>query len=211
MTAEPWPTRVARILPEHGVSMPEYYLLCTFGYRVNVEREEFIEAAAWEFQGSGWSVFTRDELASALTLLVEAGMMMLWTDSDVQKARCAASALPELDDGVHYEPGHVDFTGRGYLLYRGLIQAIHGDDVLQEKDAGFNLDPIAGRFDVYAVSGAGCQRLMDQIQADGDSHTGAEPTTFVAREGPSKIGEWKPNRFSRCVAGYHGVLRYVSG
>jgi hypothetical protein len=52
---------------------------------------------------------------------------------------------------------------------------------------------------------------MDQIQADGDSHTGAESTTFVAKEGPTRIGEWKPNRFSRCAVGYHGVLRYVSG
>jgi hypothetical protein len=213
MTTESWPTRVARILPQHGVSMSEYYLLCTAGYRVNVERETFIEWAAGEFQGSTWPVFTRDELASELTRLVEAGVMTLWTDSDVQEetARRAASALPELDDGVHYEPGHVDFTGRGYLLYRRLIQAIHGDDFFQENDAGFNLDPIAERVDVYAVSAERCQRLMDQIQADGDSHTGAESTTFVAREGPTRIGEWKPNRFSRCAAGYHGVLRYVSG
>jgi hypothetical protein len=29
--------------------------------------------------------------------------------------------------------------------------------------------------------------------------------------GPTRIGEWKPNRFSHCAAGYHGVLRYVSG
>jgi hypothetical protein len=85
MPTEPWPTRVARILPQHGVSMPEYYLLCTAGYRVNVEPETFIEWAAGEFRG--WPVFTRDELASALTRLLEAGVMTLWTDS----------ALPEAD------------------------------------------------------------------------------------------------------------------
>jgi hypothetical protein len=193
--------------------MPEYYLLCTAGYRVSAGREMFIEHAAGEFQGAGWPTFARDVLASALIRLVEAGVMTLWTDSDVrqEEARRAASALPELDDGVYYQPGHVDFTGRGYLLYRGLIQAIHGEDFIQESDAGFNLDPVAERLDVYAVSAERCQRLMEQILADGHSHTGAESTTFVAREGPTKIGEWKPNRFSRCPAGHHGVLRYVSG
>ena len=62
-----------------------------------------------------------------------------------------------------YRVGHVDLTPKGYVVHREVIRAIHGDDFLARSDAGFNLDPDAGRFDVYAVSMEECRRLMDEI------------------------------------------------
>jgi hypothetical protein len=193
--------------------MPEHYLMCTAGYRVTLDRWKFVEHAAREFEGGGWPEVTRDELASALDRLLEAQLMLILTESDVQteNERRVASSLPELDDGIKYRPGHVDFTERGYLLYRDVIRAIHGEEFLLRGDAGFNLDSDAGRFDLYATSAEECQGLMDAIQRNGDSYTGAESTTFVGRDGPSEIGAWRPNRFILHTAGSHGVLRYVSG
>ena len=212
-TDEPWPKRAARILPLHGLSMPGYYLLCTAGYRVSLERQKFIKHAAWEFEGLGWPEVTHDEIASALDHLLEAGLMFVLTELDVQteKERRAASPVPELDDGVYYQPGHVDFTERGYLLYREVIREIHGDDFSLGDEAGSNLDSDAGRFDVYAVTAEGCQRLMDRIEADGDAYAGAEATRFIGREGPTEIGPWRPIRFRLCASGFHGILWYVIG
>jgi hypothetical protein len=92
-----------------------------------------------------------------------------------------------------------------------VIRAIHGEEFLLREDAGFNLDSDAGRFDLYAARTEECQGLMDEIQRNGDSYTGAESTTFVGRNGPSEIDASRPNRFILHTAGYHGVLRYVSG
>jgi len=210
MTNEPWPVRAERILPLHGASFPEYYLLCTAGYRINIERSRFVKQAAREFQGLGWPEPTLEELDAALDRLVEAGLITVLSEADVQaeKERRAASPLPELDDAIDYKPGHIDFTERGYLLYRRLIQAICGDSHLE--DVGSNLDTEARRFDIYAVNRERCLKLMDTIQGDGDAYTGAEETTFIGREGPTEIGAWRPNRFSIHATGYHGVLRYSS-
>src|SRR4051812_1171182 len=76
-TNEPWPKRSARILPLHGLSMPDYYLLCTAGYRVTLERERFIKHAAWAFEGEGWPDVTHEEMASALDHLLEAGLLQV--------------------------------------------------------------------------------------------------------------------------------------
>ena len=166
----------------HGSSFPEYYLLCTAGYRVNLERMKFIDHAAWEFQALGWPDAAPEELNSAFDRLVKAGLMTVLTEVELQveRERRAASALPELNDAIDYRPGHVDFTELGYRLYRTLVREIRGDAHME--DAGFNLDSDAKRFDVYAVNAAGCTKLMDTIQGDGDAYTGAEGTRFVDRE-----------------------------
>lgn len=209
--SEPWPNRAARVLPSHRSSFPEYYLLCTAGYRVNLERMKFIEHAAWEFQGLDWPAATAEELNSAFDRLVEAGLMTVLTEVELQaeRERRAESALPELNDATDYRSGHVDFTELGYHLYSTLVREICGDDHLEH--AGFNLDSEAKRFDVYALNADGCTKLMDTIQGDGDAYTGAEGTRFVAREDPTDIGAWRANRFSCHASGYHGVLRYVTG
>jgi hypothetical protein len=190
--------------------MAEYYLLCTAGYRVTLDREKFVEQAACEFHGGGWPELARQELDSALDRLLYARLMGITTEADVEaeKVRRAASDIPELDDGIYYQPGHVDFTEAGHQLYRDVIAEIRGDRSFARGDSGFNLDPAAGRVDVYAVAEADCQSLMDEIEAGGDAFIGIEGTSFVGKEGPTRIGPWRPIRFVRCPAGYHGVVRF---
>jgi hypothetical protein len=201
--------RAERVLPRHQSSFPEYYLLCTAGYRITVERPMFIDQAQREFLGGGWPHVASDELSSALDRMIGAGLMTVLTDDDVrlETERRASSTIPELDDAMDFRPGHVDFTERGWLLYRTLIREICGAALLE--DSGFNLDADARRFDVYAVNAKGCTRMLDLLEKDGDAYTGIEGTTFVGREGPTQIDAWRPNRFSRHAGGYHGVLSYV--
>ena len=53
------------------------------------------------------------------------------TEADLREEaeRRAISTIPEVFDRG-YDVGHVDFTHRGYALYRQVIQEIHGDDFL---------------------------------------------------------------------------------
>jgi hypothetical protein len=210
--SESWSVRAERVLPSYQSSFAEYYLLGTAGYRVPLERSRFIEHAAWEFQGHGWPPATGDELTAALDRLVSADLMTVLTEDSLRAEadRRAASALPEVEDAASYRPGHIDFTERGYGLYRTLVREICGDEHKTDH-SGFNLEADAGRFDIYAVSAAGCATMMDTIQQDGDAYTGVEHTKFISREEPVHIGAWRPNRFSCQPSGYDGILRYIGG
>jgi hypothetical protein len=198
MTPESWPARAARILPLHGLSTADYYLLCTAGYRINVDRDRFVRQAAWEFQGGwGWPDFTIEQLGAALTRLIEAGLIQVLTEADIEaeKERRTKSYLPEIGSDIDYRAGHVDFTNRGYSLYREVATAICGEfsDSLSIFFGGEN------RSELYATSEDACRRLMQISES-------TEGGRVVERIGPTRIGPWRPNRFIVVPEGYHGRL-----
>ncbi len=117
----------------------------------------------------------------------------------------------ELDDVADYRPGHIDFTERGYLLFREVTKAIQGEAFLTSRDCGFNLDTKVGRFDFYSVRREDCEAYMNRVRVDGDSYTGIEGTTFVGTDPPVEIAAWRPLRFLLCSSGYHGVLHFTTG
>jgi hypothetical protein len=211
--SEPWPVRAARILPLLGSSFAEYYLLCTAGYRINLDRARFIKQAALKFRGGDWPPVTAEAATSALDRLLELHLMTTLTEDYLraEHERRAASTLPEVNDLADYRAGNIDFTEKGYDFYLTLIREICGDAHLKNKSAGFNLAQEANRFDIYAVDAGRCVNLMDAIQKDVDAYTGIEGATFLDREGPSEIGAWRPNRFQCLASGYHGIVRYENG
>lgn len=213
MTQESWPQRAARVLPQQGLSAADYYLMATAGYRINLERTEFVGHAAWEFQGLGWPEVTQEDLGSALDRLLNVGFMSVLTETDLQEERTrrASSGVPELDDAADYRPGHIDFTERGYLLFRDVTKAIQGEAFLTAQDCGFNLDTKVGRFDFYSVRREDCEEYMNRVRVDGDSYTGIEGPTFVGTDPPVEIAAWRPLRFLLCSSGYHGVLHFTTG
>jgi hypothetical protein len=210
MTDPAFPVRTARVLSAHGLSLSEHYVMCSAGYRVTLPPEALVSHAFSVSEGDPRGHPARPELAAALRRLRTRGLMSCLTAAALRAdaRRRAASTVPELID-TGYRVGHVDFTPKGYAVHRTVIRAIHGDDFLARRDAGFNLDPAAGRFDVYAVSVDDCRRLMDAVQAGSDAYTGAAGTRFVGRDGPVAIAAWRPNRFFVRKAGYHGVLRFI--
>jgi hypothetical protein len=203
--------RTARALSAHGLSLPEHYLMCSAGYRVTLPPAAFVSHAFAVTEGDPRGHPTRSELAAALRRLRTRGLLSCLTAAALRAdaQRRAVSTLPEVID-IGYRIGHVDFTPEGYVVHREVIRAIHGEDFLARSDAGFNLNLVAGRFDVYAVSRDECRRRMDEIEAGGDAYTGAGCTQFVGRDEPAAIAAWRPNRFVVREAGYHGVLRFVS-
>jgi hypothetical protein len=201
----------ARVLDRHGLSLPEYYVMSSAGYRVTLPPEQFVAHALSASEGDPRGHFSVSALAAALAHLQTRGLMLCLTETAIREdaRRRATSRVPEVvTPGYHV--GHVDFADPGYAVYREVVREIHGDDFVARTDAGFNLDAAAGRFDVYAVTAEDCSRQMDEIQAGRDCFTGVESTQFVSRDGPMEIKEWRPNRFFVRPAGYHGVLRYIS-
>jgi hypothetical protein len=201
----------ANVLRTHGLSLAEYFVMCSAGYRVTYPPEAFVEHALAASKGDPRGEVSIAELSAALDTLRARGLLSCLTQADVdaEARRRAASSIPEVID-LGYEAGVVDFTPEGYSVHREVIRAIYGDDLAARRDAGVNLDDAEGQFDVYAVSREHCRELMDMVEADGDSYTGKEGTRFVARTGPEAIGQWRPNRFVVHDAGYHGVLRFAA-
>jgi hypothetical protein len=200
----------ARVLSEHGLSLPEHYVMCSAGYRVTLPFEAFVSHALSVSEGDPRGHAARRELAAALRRLQTRRLMTSLTASALrtEARRRAASRVPEVID-TGYRVGHVDFTPKGSAVHREVIRLIHGDNFLARSEAGFNLDLGAGRFDVYAVCVDDCRQLMDQIHAGSDAYTGADCTRFVDRDGPAAISAWRRNRFVVREAGYHGVLRFI--
>jgi hypothetical protein len=202
-------TRTVQALEAHALSLPEHFLLCSAGYRVTFPPEAFVEHTFAVALGDRRGSVTRSELTAALEHLEMRGLLTRLTEADlVEEARRRTIAIiPEVFD-VGYDVGHVDFTPLGYTIHRDVVRAIYGDDHLARGDAGFNLDPTAGRFDVYALTRERCRALMDEIEAGGEDYTGIEPTRFVGRVGPRAIAHWRPNRFVTHATGYHGALHF---
>ena len=202
--------RTFAALEAHGLSLAEHYVMGSASYRVTYPPNAFVEHAFAASRGDRRGEPSLAELTAALDRLLSRGLLTCLTAADVEEEarRRAASTIPEVDD-IGYEAGMVDFTPRGYAVHREVIRAIYGDDFLARNEGGFNLDLAEGRFDVYAASAEQCRSLMDAIEADGDSYTGEEGTRFVGRDGPTVIGQWRPNRFITRDTGYHGVVRFI--
>ena len=211
MTDRGFVARTARVLGAHGLSLPEHFVMCSAGYRVTLPPEAFVAHTFAVSRGDRRGQPALPELTAALRRLRRRGMLSCLTDAILRAdaRRRSASTVPEVLEGG-YRAGHVDFTPRGSAVYRAVIGALYGDDVLARNDAGFNLDIDAGRIDVYAVSVDDCGRLMDEIQAGHDAYTGAENTRFVRRVEPAAIVAWRPNRFVLREAGYQGILHFTS-
>ena len=203
--------RTTRVLNAHALSLAEHCVMCLAGYRVTLPPEAFVSYAFAASQGDPRVGPSHAELHAALARLEEREMMTCLTDADRREEtlRRATSPVPEVVD-IGYEVGHVDFTPRGHAVHRDVIRAIHGDEFLERGDAGVNVDAVAYRFDVYAVSLERCRGLMETIQANGDSYTGMERTRVVGSDGPTAIAQWRPNRFIVRDAGFHGIVRFRS-
>ena len=201
--------RTSAALHAHGLSLAEHFLMCSAGYRVTLPPDAFVEHTFALTEGDRRGVPSIPELITALASLEARGLMTRLTDQTLREEadRRARSHAPEVMES-HWV-GHVDFTPRGFAMHRDVIRSIYGDDHVERSDTDFNLDVSTGRFDVYAVTMGECQRAMDEIESGGDSYTGEEHTRFIGREGPTPVGQWRPNRFMVRDSGDHGVLHFI--
>ena len=201
--------RTSAALHAHGLSLAEHYLMCSAGYRVELLADAFVKHAFAATEGDRRGTASIQELTAALARLEGRELLTRLTDDALREAadRRVTSTVPEILESL--QVGRVDFTPRGFAVHREVIRSIYGDDHVARNDAGFNLDVSTGRFDVYAATLDDCERVLDEVESGGDSYTGEEHTRFIGREGPTPIGQWRPNRFVVRATGYHGVLRFV--
>src|SRR5215207_5379270 len=114
--------RTARALSAHGLSLSEYFVMISAGYRANCAPDAFVEYALAVSAGDRRGEATLPELAGALERLRTRGLLTRLTEADLhaEARRRVTSDIPEVGD-AGYDVGDVDFTAPGYAVYREVI------------------------------------------------------------------------------------------
>jgi hypothetical protein len=117
-------------LREQGISLCEYFILCSAGYRVNDTPKRYIEHAIWASRGDHRGRFSDAEFFAAYERCIARGLLKVLepSDFDATGARKLPSprAARDKDSGGVYGPGHVDFTERGSAIHAAITHSVFG-------------------------------------------------------------------------------------
>jgi len=199
--------RVATFNAAHGLDDLESSLL----YHVWMEQaspEDFVRYV----HNLGGSQDAREDPAvisaglAALTRLIERGLVTILTAQaiETERARVAASDVPECRQRVRKIPGWVEFTAEGYALRREMCVAFF--DAFQDE-SGSNINPERTRFDIYATTASACIESMNRLALNPHPWGGQKGYVVIERIEPVEIGPWRANQFTLHPGGFHAVLR----
>ncbi len=120
-------------LRTHGVSLCEFFVLCSAGYRVNEIPKRFVDHAIWASRGDPRGRFSNDEFQAAYERCLGRGLLKILAPEDFDASGTRTQPSPHAADDSEvsgaYRPGHVDFTEPGYVVHAAIVQLIHGSVV----------------------------------------------------------------------------------
>ena len=197
--------RLALAEARQGVSAAENHLLLSAGMRETGMPADFIRYA----RGYGGAGVDRarsvDALWAALERLRARFQLTVLTGDDVraERARLAASTLPERDDSPNFKAGYVDFTPGGYRVHRAIAFEVFGPEHVDYSDSFWRFDPNTGRFTVVAPTAELCLRRIAEVRALGRVPGSYDPRIRILEVSPpAPIGPWKPWRFALRDSGF---------
>jgi hypothetical protein len=143
---------------------------------------------------------------AAVNRLIERRLVTILTAQaiEAERARVAASDVPECRQRVRKHPGWVEFTAEGYALHRAMCLALFG---APQDEIGSTINPERTRFDIYATTPDACIERMNRLAMNPNTWGGHKGYVVIERVDPAKIGPWRANQFTLHPRGFHGVLR----
>jgi hypothetical protein len=143
---------------------------------------------------------------AALNRLIARSLVTILTAEaiETERARVAASDVPECGRRVRKHPGWVEFTAEGYALRRKMCVALFD---APHDEGGSKLNPERTRFDVYATTASACIERMNRLAPNPNTWGGQKGYVVIERIEPIEIGPWRANQFTLHPRGFHGVLR----
>jgi hypothetical protein len=198
--------RVDAFNAAHGLDRLESHLL----YHVWMEQaspEDFVR-----YVHLGASEDTTDDPAliaaglAALNRLIGRRLVTTLTAETIEteKARVAASGVPECRRQGRKIPGWVEFTSEGYALRREMCVALFD---APHDESGSTINPERTRIDIYATTASACIESMNRLAPNPQTWGGQKGYVVVERTDPVEIGPWRANQFTLHPRGFHGVLR----
>lgn len=195
------------VLEKYKVSLAEYYVMCTVGYRIFLPPERLAQDSFAHAEGDPRGEVAVSEHLNAIHSCVEKAWLEILTPEEYERemVRRQSAEIPEIDD--YLEPNSVDFTPEGYCLFRKIIFEIFGAEHVQKNDSGWNLDEVNQTVNIYAETYDLCGALIKEFRDDPSSYTGRVAEIIDVSEVES-IGSWKPNRFITLPHGFHARIRH---
>ena len=195
--------RLAIAEARQGVSASENLLLRSAGMRETGLPADFIRYARGH--GGAASACSVDALWTALERLRARLQLTQLTGDDVraERARLAASTLPERDDSPNLKAGYVDFTPGGYRVHRAIAFEVFGPEHVDYSDSFWRFDANTRRFTVVAPTAELCLRRIAEVRALGRVPGSYDPRIRILEVSPpAPIGPWKPWRFALRDSGF---------
>lgn len=198
--------RLAVAEARQGVSAAENFLLRAAGTRQLGAPADFIREAR---SNGGSPAPSVDALWAAFERLRARNNLTVLTGDDVraERARLAASKLPERDDSHNCKAGYVDFTPGGYRAHRAILFEVFGPEHVDYRDSFWRFDQATGRFTVVAPTAALCLRKIAEVRALGRVPGSYDPKIRILEVSPPvPSGPWKPWRFAFLDSGFLSVM-----
>ena len=195
------------VLEKYEVSLAEYFVMCTVGYRIFLPPERLAQRSFALAEGDPRGEVALSEHLNAIHSCVEKAWLEILTPEEVERemTRRQSAAIPEIYD--YLKPNTVDFTQEGYCLYRQFIFEIFGAEHIQKKDSDWNLDEIDQTVNMYAETHDLCGTLIKEFRSDPSSYIGRVVEIIDVSE-IETIGSWRPNRFITLPHGFHARIRH---
>jgi hypothetical protein len=204
--------RTERVLRKYGLDLCENFLLDTARLESPAPRAMFAQFSKNLCDGDPRGRFTLEQYEEGLGRLLQRRLLAVVSPSTIEmdSVRNRQAGIPELRRKT-YRGEDVDFSQEGFDLNENVLREIHGAGILKRTWAGFNIDSVAQRIDVYAMTSDDCWRSMDRFLDPHRPMFGKSDHRYVVAQRPSPIGAWSPKRFITIPSGFHGVLTYTIG
>ena len=191
------------LFKEHDISLPEHFLMCNIDQDLELTSEELVNSAVsygkLDFRGG----FSKDEFLVAIDSCVEKGIFQFIT---TQFDQCDVQAQ-RINSGSSPESKLVEFTNKGYILHRKIVETIFGKSNIQYNDSGWSLLSEKSEIHVYGETQELCQIRIHELEDESEFYFGA-PIIINDISQIEKLDEWKPNKFITLFEGYRYIINY---
>jgi hypothetical protein len=195
------------VLNNNDVSFAEFSVMSSVGYHIFYPPNKLAQVGVKLSEGDLLGEPTLDEHLKAIDSCLEKGWLKILTAEEYEQiiASQQSAVTPEIID--YPEPNTVDFTPKGYSLYRQIIFETFGEEHIQRSDAGWNIDEDSQVANIYAETTELCEACIKEFADNPSSYTG-KATEIVNVSQIESIGAWKPNRFITLPQGFHAGVSY---
>lgn len=152
------------------------------------------------------TLFDADEAEQSVARLIKRGFLQVLTEAALAEIRDYVASDGSTLFDVWPEPGWVDFTWKGAVLWRGLDAVLYG-----RKSYWLVtnlLGPIEGLecVDVVGTDLCDVERVLDERRQEAEALHSA-----VEIQGPDRIGRWREPWWRLFAEGYRARVFFASG
>jgi hypothetical protein len=187
-----------RILKKHGLSVCEYSVLDILRLRIPASPlgiAKYAKDYDKNAYGNPFGAHSLKQYREAVESCFEKGLLMVLTTDEFKDAVFSAPT---------HKSGNVEFTEKGYRLYKRLLAQMGGQEFQDETKSSWNWNETKNCFEVYAISKKDCLALLKDISTHVERYLG-RPGKRTKIRGPE--GPFKAYHFESSPKWFRGLVK----